>query len=512
MRLPRFGCHWPAALLVVLFNSLGCKSTPPPRAAPEAPAAPVAAAAPSPSAAPAGPAATAAPKAPPAHTIARGTLKRTLAVDAVLEAVEMRPVRLEPKVWLDLTVVEAVPHGTRVKAGDLLVKLDLEKLREQISDLEQDTPAAAIALEAANAELANLAETTPQRLETTRRNRRVVDEDQQYFEQHGRERRERSALFNVKSAEQRLANSTEELKQLEKMYKADDLTEETEEIILKRQKFEVEAAQFSLDNTKANTDRELKTLIPRETENLKAQKRDQELAVALAEETLPKAVTRKKLEVEKLARDQKKSQKRLADLKADLDRLEVRAPLDGVVMHGACEGGKWTTGAIVGKKLVPGGKLAPFEVFLTVANPDRLQLKAVVPEAELGKAKTGMTGEAAPVAQPDRKLPVKLERLDRVPLATGGFEATFSLSPSGPADLLPGMNCKITLTDSSKPNVLLAPAEAVFTEGDRKHVFVLLSDGKSEKRTVRTGESEGKSVEILEGLSEGDKILLTKPQ
>jgi len=39
---------------------------------------------------------------------------------------------------------------------------------------------------------------------------------------------------------------------------------------------------------------------------------------------------------------------------------------------------------------------------------------------------------------------------------------------------------------------------------------VLKSDGSHEKRTVKTGESDTKSVEILEGLSEGDKDLAEK--
>ena len=42
------------------------------------------------------------------------------------------------------------------------------------------------------------------------------------------------ANFSVKSADNMLAYEKEELRQLEKMYKADDLVEETEEIVLKR--------------------------------------------------------------------------------------------------------------------------------------------------------------------------------------------------------------------------------------------------------------------------------------
>lgn len=466
---------------------------------------------PAPSSAPAA-AAPAPAKRPATQTVARGSLKRTLALDAVVEAVEMRPMRLEPKAWMDLTVVEAVPHGTRVKSGDVVLRLDADKLREQVEDLELDRPMSTTAMELASAELANLTEATPARLEAARRGRRVANEDEAYFESTGRERREKGAEFGLKSAEQRLANANEELKQLEKMYKADDLTEETEEIVLKRQKFEVEAAQLGLENARLSTERELKTMIPREAENLKTQKRDQDLAQTYAEESLPRTLLRKKLEFEKLGRDQKKAQKRLADMKGDLEKFTVRAPIDGIVMHGACEGGRWTTGAGVTKKLVPGGKLMPYEVFMTVVGPDNLQLRAVVPEGELAKARPGLTGEAVPTAVPDRKLALKLERVDRVPLVTGGFDAVMSLTVAGPADVLPGMNCKVTLNDTYRNNVVLVPSEAVLAEGDRKQVYVAKGDTKPEKRTVRTGETDGKSVEIVEGLSEGEIIFLGKPE
>ena len=62
------------------------------------------------------------------HTVARGALKNRVPLDAVVEAAEMAPIKLEPKVWTDLTVLEAVSHGARVKKGDVLVKLDTEKM------------------------------------------------------------------------------------------------------------------------------------------------------------------------------------------------------------------------------------------------------------------------------------------------------------------------------------------------------------------------------------------------
>ena len=432
--------------------------------------------------------------------------------DAIFEATAMAPVKIEAKAWTDLSVLEAVPHGARVRKGDILVKLDTEKLKEQINDLEQDQGSAKIALELAQYELENLDQTTPLKLDAAKRTERRASEDLERFEKTGRAQREKAVTFGLKGAQERLDGAREELKQLEKMYKADDLVEETEEIVLKRQKFAVESAEYSLETAKQSADLTLNTTLPREAENLSTGKRDQELARTLSEQTLPRNLAKKRYEVEKLKRDQKKSEKRLADLKKDLDLLDVRAPIDGIVYYGACEDGKWGTGAAVAKKLIPNGKLTPNEVFITVVNPDKLVLKAVIQESDLSKVKVGMDGEAAPVAAPDKKLPVKLDDLDYVPQPSGGFEATLSVKPDPALRLMPGMNCKVSLGKLKKSEDVVVPKEAVFKEDGESFVYVWKKDGKSDKRTVKTGEAEDNMIAVTEGLSEGDKVLLKKPE
>src|SRR5688572_14521481 len=265
------------------------------------------------------PAAEKKPEGPPTHTVKKGTLKSKAQVDAVIEPRQMEAVKLTPKSWSDFTIQEVVAHGARVKKGDVLIRFEADKLKDQLEDLEAERPGAKIALELAVAELENLEQSTPNRLDAAKRAFRNADEDYSYFESTGRPQREKSAKFSLKGAEQRLENADEELKQLLKMYEADDVTEETEEIILKRQKYAVEAAQFSLESIKLSTTRDLEVLIPREYENLKNNRRDQELALTLAEQNLPKTLAKKKLEYDKLKRDQKKAEKKLADLRSDME-------------------------------------------------------------------------------------------------------------------------------------------------------------------------------------------------
>lgn len=484
--------HRPIAgslILVVLLFASGCKTTPPKKEDSTAKNDKVT---------------------PPVHTVTNGTLKSKAQLDAVLESKEVTTIKINPRTWTDYTIIEAAPHGAKVKKGDVLISCESDKIKEQIADLEQDAPASKLALEIVATELENLKQATPLRLETAKRTHRQADEDYDYFETTGRVQREKNAVFNVKSAEQRLDNATEELTQLEKMYQADDLTEETEEIVLKRQRFQVDAAKLSLEGTRLYTERELKTFLPREHETLQSQKRDQELAFALSEQTLPKNLTKKINDVDKMKRDQKKADKRLADLKHDIDFITVRAPMDGMVYYGASENGKWTTASSLSKRLVPGGKLTGNEILMTVVEPKALVLKGVVQESDLSNFKEGQRGQATPVAWPETKIQVKLEELGEVPMPGGGFEATFSFEPDK-SRLVPGMTCKVNLGGSQKADTVLAPKDAVFKEGSDSHVFVVTNGHDPEKRTVKTGNSDERLTEILEGLSKGEKILLKKP-
>ena len=78
-----------------------------------------------------------------------------------------------------------------------------------------------------------------------------------------------SMEFSLRSSQQQLENQKEELKQLEKMYRSKDLTEETEEIILKRQRFAVEQSEHFLRLTKNRRDQVINVDLPRREREMK---------------------------------------------------------------------------------------------------------------------------------------------------------------------------------------------------------------------------------------------------
>lgn len=441
--------------------------------------------------------------APTTHTLKQGLFEIKVELPGVFDAMKATPISLAPKEWGSLSVLNAAPHGADVKKGAVIARLETEKLEEAIQQAELAQPLSELALKLAELELAELEKSTPLNLASSQRAKMQAEEDLAYFEETDRGQRQKSAEQNLRQATQYLSYAREELDQLQKMYAADDLTEETEEIIVTRAKNSVEDAQFRVESTKLSTGRTLKTTLPREYQSLRDRVQSSAIAWEKSSQSLPQALKKKRLEVEKMKLDQKEGDKRLESLKQDLASLVVKAPHDGVVYYGADQRGKWDTAAVVEKKLVPGGKLMPHEVFMTLVQSQPLQVETSIPEDKLSLLKQGVFAKITPSADPGASLQGELASMSRVPLASGGFAGTVRIV-DGTDGLYPGMSCKVLFEVYKNEQALTVPEKALSKEDGKS--FVHLKDGK--KQEVETGRSDGKMVEILSGLKAGDTVKL----
>ncbi len=436
--------------------------------------------------------------APTEHVAKAAPFEIAVELDALFVADKEHRISLAPKAWADMSLLSVVPHGTRVKKGDKLVEIDTEKLARQIGELEAGEPAARLALKIAEAELASLEKATPVQLEAARRTRRIADEDLAHYERVGHREALRAAERSIEFAQQSYDYAKEELEQLQKMYEADDLTEETEEIILKRARNSFERATEQLRLSKMRAEREIKVIIPRHRVANKAETESATLVYDDAVGGLPRALQQKRFAVEKAKRDREVAVRKLRDLRADLASFDVRSPADGIVYYGMSRNGKWITAAALAKKLVPGGKLSPREVFVTVVETGGLSLAAGVPEEKLAHLKPGLAGTATPVSDPTLKIPAKVTKVGRVP---GAFSARLN-ADTGDSLLFPGMKAKVKLDVAKFDKAITIPNNLL----DNGAVWVE-EDGEATRREVRVGPSDGKVTVIRSGLKEGEKVV-----
>jgi RND family efflux transporter MFP subunit len=89
--------------------------------------------------------------------------------------------------------------------------------------------------------------------------------------------------------------------------------------------------------------------------------------------------------------------------------------------------------------------------------------------------------------------------------------ARLRLAFENPTDeLKPGMYATILLKSALPGETLAIPDEAVIDSGTRRIVFVSRGKGKFEPRDVRLGvEGDNYQVQVLEGLTEGEKIVIS---
>lgn len=74
-------------------------------------------------------------------------------------------------------------------------------------------------------------------------------------------------------------------------------------------------------------------------------------------------------------------------------------------------------------------------------------------------------------------------------------------------DFKPNMFAQIAIHTKADERTLLIPKEALIRTGTQDRVVLALGEGSFKSVAVRVGRFDGKSVEILEGLSEGEKIV-----
>jgi HlyD family secretion protein len=449
--------------------------------------------------------------------VEKGDLKIDVALKGVVEAEQMVEVSIKPEAWTQpLIVKKALEHGTPVKKGDVLLEIDAEKIDQAIRDLQLARNLEELAIRLAREELPILEKSLPLDLTATERAKKEADEDLKQFLEVDRAEMAANAERMVKMETFFLEMAREELKQLQKMYRDKDLTEETEEIILKRQRFFVEMYEDMLRSAKIYRDEALKFQIPRREQTLRDNVTRQALSLEKAKNTLRPTISQKRLALEKLVYEHDKSGDRLKSLERDREALTVRAPADGIVYHGKCVRGQWDTTRGIEAKLQPGGVIAPAEVFMTVVFQRPVFIRADIEEKHLHWLREGLKGKVVPAGYPDLKLPARLLKASYVPHSAGHFDARLALEPSKEAQvLMPGMACRIKLTTYQRKDALTIPASAVFTdESDDEVHYVYLpggKNGKPEKRTVKIGKSTGTKTEIVEGLKEGEEILAENP-
>jgi multidrug resistance efflux pump len=442
-------------------------------------------------------------------------LKIDLALDGVFVASKTTEVPFRPEAWTDYEIVEAADLGAKVHKGEVLFKFDDKKINEAISDLELEQRLSELAILRAEEELPRMEKSLKMDFDDAERSNREAKEDFARYNEIDRPLAIKSAEFMIKYYNFNLDYEKDELEQLEKMYKADDLTEETEEIVLKRQRNSVEFAEFSLENAKVNSEEMLKIRIPRMDIQIKESLERAALALARAQTALSLDLNRARYEQEQRKKGRTKSLDRHAKLLADRALMEIKSPADGVVFYGQAVNGRWAETPTLINKYKPHSNVSPGSILATIVEPRPLSITSQVDEAKRPEVADGQKAKVALPADGTDRVPGDVKSISPIPVAPGKFEINFNIDQDKIPDwIVAGMSCKVHVNTYDKEDALVVPKKAVHDDKDNPdehYVWVVDPDdeeAKPERRVVKLGKKKDEEVEIVKGLKKDEVISL----
>ncbi|MCL6430624.1 MAG: efflux RND transporter periplasmic adaptor subunit [Anaerolineae bacterium] len=155
------------------------------------------------------------------------------------------------------------------------------------------------------------------------------------------------------------------------------------------------------------------------------------------------------------------------------------------------------------------GETAYGEKVIRLADLSRLEVIAQVDELDIAELVVGQEAEIRLDALPGQVLQGRVARITPGATAqrgTVGYEVAITLDP-GKAPVRPDMTADLRITTLTHDDTLLVPSRAVEMRGRSRYVRVV-EGGRIRDVRVTTGLSDGENTEILEGLKEGQQVIV----
>ena len=402
-----------------------------------------------------------------AWTVDRGELVVTLTEPGTLRAARSDSYR-SPVAGREAEIVHLAQEGLRVGPGDLLVRLetrDLQAERRQATDAVDE---AEIALQVAELEL----------LEATAGLESTVDGEGSLTVEEAR--------TNLALAERRVERLRREVRNLEPLLEQGFITGD-----------ELERSRDGLETAEANL--------------VIARRR----ASVLVEQTHPVATRRAELRLaqrraqrQAVERRLEAARRRVAELADLIERCSIYADGPGLIVY------EEFVASSPRRKVRLGDRVTPSQGIVRVVDVGRMQVDTSVPERSIHRIRRGQPVTVRLEAFPGLILPGQVRAvgaLARTPFDAGldgkRFDVTVELYPTA-EDLRPEMTARVDILVEERPDVVRLPINAVFEREGLSTVNVLRGN-RVEARQVDLGEQNRRFVEVLAGVAEGERVLLT---
>ncbi len=180
----------------------------------------------------------------------------------------------------------------------------------------------------------------------------------------------------------------------------------------------------------------------------------------------------------------------VTELQRQVDRLAIEAPFDGMVASVSVQ---------------DRDAVASNAPILTVVNLTQYEIEITLPENYGAEV---LPGTRAEILYEGKEYPGKVTAISpevRDSQVTG----TVVFDGTAPQGLKQSQRVSVRMVFENKPNVLKVPRGPFLEAGGGRQVYVVAADGMATPRAIEVGAVSVSEVEILKGLSEGEKVILS---
>jgi HlyD family secretion protein len=198
---------------------------------------------------------------------------------------------------------------------------------------------------------------------------------------------------------------------------------------------------------------------------------------------------------------QREAQVRLVDVQRS--RMTIRSPSAGLVTRRLANEGE-VVGLGGGSTITLGGPL------FTLVDLDRLYVRATIDEFDARQIRLDQEARVSLEALPGRTLRGRVYKISPAVSGERQEARTFNIRVAleeGKGFVKPGMSADVEVIVARRQNALFVPSQSILEREGKRWVH-RIADGRARLVAVKVGENNWQSTEILEGLGEGDQIIV----
>ena len=166
------------------------------------------------------------------------------------------------------------------------------------------------------------------------------------------------------------------------------------------------------------------------------------------------------------------------------------------------------SGSVISTPLRNGTTVSTNTEICQIGDISNLQVSANVPERYVSVLKKGLKANVFLEAYPDVTFSATVSRVSPVVDSTSRTKQVILVFDSVDSRVNAGMFAKVVLYTEDYSGSCVMPADSIVQNGDDNFVYVVKSDSTVEKRKVTLGKSVDGIVQILSGVSGGERVVV----